>query len=129
MRTVGNMLGSQHQFSRVTNLNILCIPQDSDYFYNTRFCKGISHLQLEIVRHVIIQSYEKYCRVDLAYDSCDVLIVLILRLSANDQPFANKDMNLKNVIAIQKSLCSHFSGLEFMQIHESSFCLNSRFKL
>ena len=93
------------------------------------FSKGVSHLQLEIVCHVMIQSYEKYCRVDLTYDSCDVLIVLILRLSAKDQSFVSKDMNLKNVIAIRKSLCSHLSGLEFMQIHKSSFCLNSRFKL
>ena len=51
-----------------------------------------------------------------------VKIVLLLRLSVKDQPFANKDMNLKNVIANEKSL----SGLEFMQKHESSFCLNSR---
>ena len=46
------------------------IPQDFDYFYNTRFCEGISHLHLEIVCHVMIQSYKKYCRVDLTYDSC-----------------------------------------------------------
>ena len=55
-----------------------------------------------------------------------VKIVLLLRLAVKDQPFANKDMNLKNVIANEKSLCFHLSGLEFMQKHESSFCLNSR---
>ena len=55
-----------------------------------------------------------------------VKIVLLLRLSVKDQPFANKDMNLKNVIANEKSLCFHLSGLEFMQKHKSSFCLNSR---
>ena len=113
MRTAGNMLGSQHQFSRVTNLNILCIPQDFAHFYNTRFCKGMSHLHLEIVCHVMIQSYKKYCRVDLI--ETPVQIVLLLRLSVKDQPIANKDMNLKNVIANEKSLCFHLSGLEFMQ--------------
>ena len=82
MRTVGNMLGSQHQFSRVTNLNILCIPQDFDYFYDTRFCKGISHLHLETVCHVMIQSYKEYCRVDLTYDSRYFTL-----LSVKDQPF------------------------------------------
>ena len=35
------------------------------YFYNTRLCKGISHLPSEMLCHVMIQSYEKYCRVDL----------------------------------------------------------------
>ena len=55
-----------------------------------------------------------------------VKIVLLLRLSVKDQPFANKDMNLKNLIANEKSLCFHLSGLEFMQKHKSSFCLNSR---
>ena len=55
-----------------------------------------------------------------------VKIVLLLRLSVKDQPFANKDMKLKNVIANEKSLCFHLSGLEFMQKHKSSFCLNSR---
>ena len=52
--------------------------------------------------------------------------VLLLRLSVKDQPFVNKEMNLKNVIASEKSLCFHLSGLEFMQKHKSSFCLNSR---
>ena len=61
---VGNMLGSQHRFSTVTYLNI-GIPQDCDHFYNTRLCKGISHLHLEILWHVMIWSCEKYCRVDL----------------------------------------------------------------
>ena len=55
-----------------------------------------------------------------------VKIVLLLRLSVKDQPFANKDMNLKNVIAKEKSLCFHLSGLEFMKKHRSSSCLNSR---
>ena len=53
-------------------------------------------------------------------------IVLLLRLSVKDQPFVNIEMNLKNVIANEKSLCFHLSGLEFMQKHKSSFCLNSR---
>ena len=55
-----------------------------------------------------------------------VKIVLLLRLAVKDQPFANKDMNLKNVIANEKNLCFHLSGLELMQKHKSSFCLNSR---
>ena len=55
-----------------------------------------------------------------------VKIVLLLRLSVKDQPFANKDMNLKNVIPDEKSLCFDLSGHEFMQKHKSSFCLNSR---
>ena len=55
-----------------------------------------------------------------------VKIVLLLRLSVKDQPFANKDMNLKNVTANEKSLCFHLSGLKFMQKHKSSFCSNSR---
>ena len=55
-----------------------------------------------------------------------VKIVLLLRLSVKDQPFANTDMNLKNVIANEKSLCFHLSGLEIMQKQKSSFCLNSR---
>ena len=50
-----------------------------------------------------------------------VKIVLLLRLSVKDQPFANKDMNLKNVIANEKSLCFHLSGLEFMQKHKVAF--------
>ena len=53
-------------------------------------------------------------------------IVLLLRLSVKDQPSVNIEMNLKNVIANEKSLCFHLSGLEFMQKHKSSFCLNSR---
>ena len=61
---VGDMLGSQHQFSRVRYLN-MCIPQDFDHFYNTKLCKGISHLHLEISWHVMIRSFEKYCGVDL----------------------------------------------------------------
>ena len=55
-----------------------------------------------------------------------VKIVLLLRLSVKDQPFANKDMNLKNVTANEKSLSFHLSGLKFMQKHKSSFCSNSR---
>ena len=55
-----------------------------------------------------------------------VKIVLLLRLSVKDQPFANKDMNLKNLTANEKSLCFHLSGLKFMQKHKSSFCSNSR---
>ena len=55
-----------------------------------------------------------------------VKIVLLLRLSVKDQPFANKDVNLKNVTANEKSLCFHLSGLKFMQKHKSSFCSNSR---
>ena len=53
-------------------------------------------------------------------------IVLRLRLSVKDQPFVNIEMNLKNVIANEQSLCFHLSGLEFMQKHKSSFCLNLR---
>ena len=55
-----------------------------------------------------------------------VKIELLLRLSVKDQPFPNKNMNLKNVIANEKSLCFHLSGLEFMQKHKSSFCMYSR---
>ena len=55
-----------------------------------------------------------------------VKIVLLLRLSVKDQPFGNKDSNLKNVIPDEKSLCFDPPGHEFMQKHKSSFCLNSR---
>ena len=64
--------------------------------------------------------------VELISNMTPVKIVLLLRLSVKDQPFANKDMNLKNVIPDEKSLCFDLSGHEFMQKHKSSFCLNSR---
>ena len=50
-------------------------------------------------------------------------IVMLLRLSVKDQPFECK---LEKCDSNEKSLCFHLSGLEFMQKHKSSFCLNSR---
>ena len=38
-------------------------------------------------------------------------IVLLLRLSVKDQPFVNKEMNLKNVIANEKSFVFTFLAL------------------